>query len=312
MTLAIDLSRVHAAAVPACEEDGPDLAAESPPPVDARAVRAQSDSAVVQRVAGKLDAFVADMFSLIEAFQARTRDTQSGTQERDISARATSAGQAHARRTAELETAIVDRARAAESNLIGDICRVIGSIVSIAVGALGALFTGGASLVAAIAIVVAIVGPVVMNELAHAGAVDPEVAAGVSIGIAAVCTAVSLGCSVASLVGAASTAALVAIDAATQAAVETLNNVASIVSGVIDVTAGSAQVATATLDHDASGHEVNATEHGHRRDAERELQDQAMDLAIALFHSFARVSESMADCREESNRARRVALRAAG
>lgn len=310
MTFPIAAARdIRPASVPTDIDDTPSI--DDCAPAAARSTRAEADAAIAHRVAAKLDVFVADMFSLIEAFQTRTRDVQSTTQERDVAARSLSAGQAHTQRTAELETALVDRARAAESSLVADVCRVIGSIVSIAVGALGAIFTGGASLVAAIAIVVAIVGPLVMNELGQAGIVEPEIAAGVAIGIAAVCTAVSLGCSVASLAGAASTAALVAVNAATKAATEVVSNIGSILGGLVDVTAGSAEVGTTVLNHDAVEHETNATEHGHRRDAERELQERALEMLTALFHSFARVSESLATCREEASRARSIALRPA-
>jgi hypothetical protein len=310
MTFPIAAARdIRPASVPADLEDTSSV--EHCARAETRSTRAEADAAIAHRVAAKLDVFIADMFSLIEAFQTRTRDVQSATQERDVATRTLSASQAHTQRTAELETAIVDRARAAESAIVSDVCRIIGSIVSIAVGALGAIFTGGASLVAAIAIVVAIVGPLVMNELGRAGVVDADVAAGVGIGIAAVCTAVSLGCSVASLAGAASTAALVVVDAATKAATEVVSNIGSILGGLVDVTAGSAEVGTAVLDHDAAEHETNATEHGQRRDAERELQERAMETLTALFHSFARVSESLAACREEASRARAIALRPA-
>jgi hypothetical protein len=310
MTLSIESTRT-VASTPACAEAEPEEPIEACAPLEPRAARAEADAAVAHRVAAKIEVFVADLFSLIQSCQAQSRDTQSSTQERNVDARSVTASQAHSQRTTELETAITDRARAAESSAIGDIFRVLGSIVSVAVGTLGAVFTGGASLVAAIAVVVAIVGPLVMNELGKAGVVDPDTAAAVGIGIAAVCTLVSMGSSVASLAGAASTAALVAVDAATRTVIDVASNVGAIVGGLADIGAGSTQVATAVLNHDAAGHETNATVHGQRRDAEREVQEQAMELLRALLGSFGRVSESLAACREESTRARRIALRVA-
>lgn len=279
--------------------------------VDARTERASRDAATMARVAVKIDDFVADMFSLIEIYQARTRDTQSSTQERDIRARSTTANEAQVQRTAEMEQAVTDRARAAESKGIGDIFRVIGAVLSGVIGIVGALFTGGASLVVAVAIIVAVVGPLVMNELANAGVVDQETAMAVGLGIAAVCTAVSLGCSAASLAGAITNTALVVVEKAVQAAIEVGVQVATIVNGAVGVTTGALDIATAVLKHDSAGHSINATELAHRRDAERELQEQATELLTALARSFGRVSESLAACREEGTRAGRVALAAA-
>lgn len=276
--------------------------------VEPRTLRAGADADIARRVAAKVDDFIGDLFSLIEIYQARTRDTQTTTQEREANSRSTSAQQAQTQRTAEAEQAIVDRAAAAESKTIGDIFKWIGTGISLAIGAVGAVFTGGASLVAAIAIAVAVIGPLVMNELASAGVVDPVVAASVSIGIAALCTLVSFGCAVASLAGAVTSAALVVVEAAVKAAIEVGTHIASIAAGAVDVTAGALQVTTAVHNLDASGHQINATELGHRRDAERELQEQAMQLLTTLARSFARVSASLAECREEGTRATRIAV----
>jgi len=274
----------------------------------ARASRIAADAGTAQRIAGLLDGFVADMFSLVEAYQARTRDTQCAGLERDATSRSRAAREAHDGRVAETEKAVVDRARAAESSTVGDVFRVIGSAISLAVGALGAIFTGGATLVAAIAVAVAVLGPLVMNELAHAGVVEPEVAAAVGLGIAAVCTCVSLGCSAASLAGAAVGTALVVVDAATKAAIEVTTNVASIVAGLADVAGGGAAVGTAVLDRDAAEHEITATERAQRRDAERELEETAIDQLTELLAAFGRVAATLAETREEGTRTSRVAL----
>lgn len=269
---------------------------------------ASSDAEVVRRLAPRVMAFVEDMFSLLEAYQARSRDSQATTQERQATSRSTSAAQAHTQRVAELERAVVDRARAAESDFIGNIFRVIGTAISLAVGTVGAIFTGGASLVAAIAVAVAVLGPLVMQGLAEAGVVDQQTAAAVSLGIAAACTLVSFGASAASLAGAASSAALVAVDAATRAVIETATQITSIIGSLANITSGGLQINTAVLNHDAAQHDANATELGHRRDVEQEAHDEAIEIVRRLFQSFARVAESMAAAREEVDRARQVAL----
>ncbi len=274
----------------------------------AREERASADASVSARVARQLDGFVADMFSLVEIYQARTRDTQSRTQEQGIRAHASAAREAQEQRVAQAEQAATDRARAAEQSGIGNILKIVGAVLASAIGIVGAVFTGGASIVAAIAIAVAVLGPIVMDALANEGLISREEALGIGIGIAAVCTVVSFGASVASLTGVAAGAAVAIADEAIQSAVEVANLVASTVSAAIDVSAGVAQFSSAITGRDAADHEIAAVAQGHRRDAERELEDRAMEQLTMLARSFARVSESLATCREESTGAMRAAL----
>lgn len=289
---------------------------------DTRA-RATSDAETAHRIATLVDAFVGDLFSLIEATQSRTRDTTSATQERIVVNRGLAGRDAHLGRVAELEQATADRARAAESGQVSDVLRWVGVGLSVAIGALGSVFSGGATLVAAVAIAVALTATCVLQGCAQAGLVGAEAAAVANLVISGVATLVSLGCATASLISAAtSTATTVAVaaantaSAATSAAAETARSaldlsraVTQIVAGLNAITQGSFEIGAAVVTGDAASHENEATELQHSREAENECRDAALDALTDLARSFARVAQSMSEVRDEAVAARRAALR---
>ncbi|MCS6856386.1 MAG: hypothetical protein NZM37_01620 [Sandaracinaceae bacterium] len=273
-----------------------------------REQRSQSDADITQKTARLLDHFVADMFSILESLQLEARNNQSKVQEQDSRSRATSASQAHAQKVQELEQAIRDRMRASESDFFGNLFRVIASVVSAVVGALGAVFTGGASLVAAIATIVALIGPMVMNLLADAGVVDRASAQAVSIGIAAVATVVSFGASAASLAGAIGQAAVAITDTAIRSAIEVFTQIGTLVSAAGQIASGAFTINSALLRHSASQHEIQASQHHFFREAEREAQEEAIEVMRSILKAFARTAESLRNCREEQAAATRAAL----
>jgi hypothetical protein len=322
------LERAELEAVP--ETD----AAEAEPAVDLprtarRASRAEADAATTRRVGESLEGVCADFFSLVEALQAQARDTQASCQEREASARSSGARDAHDRRVGELERAVSDRAHAAESSNVADILRWVGVGLSLVVGAVGAIFSGGATLVAAIAVAVALVATTTLQALGQAGVIGQDAAAIASVVVSAVATVVSFGASVGSLVSAASTAATTAASSvvsagttavtaaatgasagasAASAATDILQQIPSILQGLAAITQGSYEIDASVATRDSAQHEASAAEHGHRRDAEAELRDEAVDVLSSLMRSFARVAASMADAREESSSAARAAL----
>jgi hypothetical protein len=299
--------------------------------------RESSDAEVTRRIGLAIGAAVTDLFSLLDTMRAETRDAQSSLREREAVSRGTDAREAHLRRIDELDRAAADRARAAEAGLVGDVLRWVGVGLALVVGTLGAVFSGGATLVGAVALAVALVATTTLQGLAQAGVVDSEAASIASIVVSAVATVVSLGASVGTLVSAsssaaasagsaaasasasaASSAASSATSAATSAAStaastaldagQTIQQIGQLAQGLVTIAQGGTDIGRATLEHDAERHDIEATAHGQRRDAENELRDAAIDALSDLMRSFARVAASMADVREEATAATRAAL----
>lgn len=272
-----------------------------------RARRESADAEVTRRVGLTIGAAVADLFSLLDVMRAETRDAQSSLRERDAVSRGTDAREAHERRVDELERAAADRARAAEAGLFGEVFRWVGVGLSLVVGTLGSIFSGGATLVGAVALAVALVATTTLQGLAQAGVIDSEAASIASIVVSAVAAVVSFGASAGSLASAATSAASTAASSAANLA-NTIQDIGQIATSLVTIAQGSSQIGQAILEHDAEGHDIEATAHGHRRDAANELRDAAIDALSDLMRSFARVAASMADVREEANAATRAAL----
>lgn len=248
-------------------------------------------------MAARLDGFVADLFSLIEIAQSRTRDTQARSQEQTARSHSNTAREAQEQRIAQTEQAAADRARAAEAGGIGDILKIVGVALAVVVGAVGSIVTGGASLVAALALAVGVIGPLVMSALADEGVIQPEIAAGIGIGIAAVCAVVSFGAGAGNLAS-----------AVVNTAAETVKLAASALQAAAQIGQGITQIDVAVLGRDATMHDLSALEQSQRRDAERELESDALEQLTGLARAFSRVSQSLAECREESHRAARIAI----
>ncbi len=320
-------SVMHVAQQDETEEAEAAAAAEAVP----RQARASADEARCQFISARVGSFVADMFSLLESLQAESRDTQTTTQERSVTQRAADGRTSHTLRVVELDRAIADRARAAESSNVADVLRWVGVGLSVAVGALGAVFTGGATLVAAVAIAVALTATCVLQGCAQAGVIGAEAASIATLVISAVATAVSLGCTTATLISAAtSTATTVAASAvsagaaavtaavtqtatgaadAVRSALEIAQNIAQLVQALNSITQGTFEIDEAVVTRDARGHETSATAHGQAREEADELRDEALEVLANLMRSFARVAESMAEVREEARASMRTAMR---
>lgn len=173
-----------------------------------RAERARRDQQVFERAMASLLAL--DPTALQEYFQSRVRDQSLRTQEDGLrSADARGARQAEIREAQYEAAEAAERARQ-EADFFGAIFKAVAVVVSAivnAIGAIGSVFSGGASLVATVALTVALLGPLIVNGLAEAGVIDdPQIAATINAVIATVAAVCSFGAGTASAVAAVASA----------------------------------------------------------------------------------------------------------
>lgn len=312
--------------------DPADTGASAPEEVRAetRERRATSDADRCRELAGRVTAFIGDMFTLLDSLNAEMRDTQTTSQDQTIQRRSADSHASHQLRSVQLDQALSTQRSANDANQVGDILRWVGVGLSLAIGVLGSIFSGGATLVAAIAISVALIATTTVSICAQEGLIPQNEAMITNLVISGLATLVSFGCTTASLVSAATTTATTvatsamsaaaqaaaaaatataSATAAAQAAVEVSQAVAQVVAGLTAMTEGGFEIAESVFTRESRDHDTHATRHGHDRDFANECRDAALTVLTDLMRSFGRVAESMAEVREEGNGAMRAAMR---
>lgn len=206
---------------------------------------------------------------------------------------------------ADIAAREAERARAEEQD-IAMVFQAIGSALALAAGAVGAAFTGGATLVGAIGLAIAVLGPLACTIATRCGG-DAGIAAGVAAGCAVIGSIMSFGAGAAGgAAGAAGAAASVA--AAVDASVTTLR----VGSAVAQATQGGFQIAAAVHGGEAGQRRADSAQAA--GDRERETEEMAAAAADfgEIMRLFARVSEKMSAVRDARAECLRIAAGARG
>lgn len=257
----------------------------------ARAERREAMRASDEDRLASLMSLLSDPESLLTIAQSMVRDSQADGRQHDTETRQQVARLQESLRSDEVTRALTDARQAKESNDIADVLKVIGAALSVVVGVVGALFTGGASVVAAVGLVVALVGPMVCDALADAKVVPADVALGVGLGLAVVGSAMSFGAGAASggvQVGCqAAKLAIQVTDTALRAAQATLS---TFELGFRSL--GAVEIA------DSSHHHAESLGAEDRRQAANESADVSAESVALLLQMFSRLGERLRDIRE--------------
>ncbi len=122
---------------------------------------------------------VLDPFAMMTGLQAQLRDTQSTTAQQGVEASSLRAEAAEAQKAEFLEKAM-EAANRLTNRMPKWVKKLVGAVVT-AIAAVGAIYTGGASLALAVAGVALMVAGEVVEKLAENGKIDPQKAAWVSL-----------------------------------------------------------------------------------------------------------------------------------
>lgn len=301
MNTRIEATRIHT------PTEVPDAPASTEVEATPRSTRAEQDASITARAAARLDTFAADFFSLLETYQARTRDTTTQQQEQTANSRSAGAQTAADIRRTQLDQAIRAQQDAASLGPFMDVMKWVGVGLSLVVGTVGALFTGGASLVASVALAVALAATCVTSALGEIDGIDQEALGIANIVIAAVATAVSFGGSAATLVSAGSQTAVVVLEGAIATAVQVLQSSLQLVNAGVSLSSALMGGFAADDAHQAANHTASADRAAVQRDLERDGHETAVAMLGDLMSSFRRVAESMQEVRDTRNEAMRLA-----
>lgn len=238
-----------------------------------------------------LASLMSDPDTLLSVAQSMLRDAQTNGRQHDTETRQAAARVQEALRSDEITRALADAREAKSSADIANVFKIIGAALSVVVGVLGAVFTGGASVVAAVGLVIALVGPMICDALADAGVLPAEAALAIGIGTAVIGSVMSFGA------GAAGGAAQVANQAARLALQITQWSLRATQATIATVESGFRAIATIE-DADASHHMAEATGAEARREMANESADTCAQSALALLTLFSRMGDRMRDIRE--------------
>jgi hypothetical protein len=261
-----------------------------------RAERRMSLRASDEDRLASLVSILADPESLLMVAQSMLRDAQTEGRQQDTETRQATARLQETLRSDEINRALTDAREAKGSSDIANVLKVVGAALSVIVGVLGAMFTGGASIVAAVGLVIALVGPLVCDALAEAGVVPADVALGVGIGLAVVGSALSFGA------GAAGGAAQVANQAA-RLALEITKFSLQVTQATIATVGGGFQALAAIETSHSAHHIAEATGAEARREAANESADVSASSVVALLQLFARMGQRIREIRESRSEA---------
>lgn len=286
----------------------------------ARARRSADDSAVVSSVLTKLE-LLSDPSAVLALAQTMLRDLQCNQRAED----AQSAGQRaeidlEDRIEADISAREADRQRAQEQD-IAMVFQVIGSALALAAGAVGAAFTGGATLVGAIGLAIAVLGPLACTIATRCGG-DATAAAVVSGACAVVGSIMSFGAGAAGgAAGAASTAATAAqaatsaaaaVTQATTAVVNTTVQGLQAASAVAQATQGALEVAASVHGGDAGHRRADSAEASARRERDSEIMSDATAAFGDIMRLFGRIAERMRATEDARAECLRIAAGARG
>lgn len=262
-----------------------------------RAERAASDARATSRAA-ELFRGLCSPESFLASLQLALRDQQMTQRESDSQAGADRADIAQAHRDREQVEAREAAERASHDREIASIFSYVASGIALLAGTVGAIFSGGATLVAAIGLVIAIAGPLISNALVEEGVLPMEAGLAVSGICVAVGSIMSFGA------GAAGGAATVAAQAA-NVAVQLLNTA----SAAVRVGQGTLEIAAAVEDGTHAHSRADAESWGYVSEAALDDVDDATDAAASLMREFARMAERLRAVADVRHEGMRVAMR---
>lgn len=238
-----------------------------------------------------LMSLLCDPESLLTIAQSMLRDSQASGREQDAETRQAAARIQEQLRSDETARALADAAQSREADLFANVCKVIGSALAAVVGVLGCVFTGGASVVAAVGLIVALAGPMICDALAEAGVMPEDVAMGVGIGCAVVGSAMSFGA------GAAGGAAQVGSKVAQIALQATKLSLQAAQATATTVQTGFKTIAVVEA-ADSQHHSAEAIDAESAREQASESADAAAESVATLLRVFTRMAERMREIRE--------------
>jgi hypothetical protein len=153
---------------------------------------------------------------------------------------------------------------------------------------------GAASAVSAIATCVAVAAPVIVNQLAREGVLDPETAGIVGTAIAVVAFLVSMGAGTAGAVDSASQAATEAVERATEVAQSAL----TIVKDAAMAIEGGCQIGEACYQRDRDDRMADAQAAAAQVDAHLEAMEESSEALADILRAARRVAQRMQEMRE--------------
>ncbi|MBX7193325.1 MAG: hypothetical protein K1X94_14820 [Sandaracinaceae bacterium] len=234
---------------------------------------------------------LSDPESLLTIAQSMLRDAQTEGRQQDTETRQAAARIQEALRSDEITRSLTDAQQSKDSETIANVFKVVGAALSVVVGVLGSVFTGGASVVAAVGLVIALVGPLVCDALAEAKVLPSDVALGLGIGFAAVGAAMSFGA------GAAGGAASVASQAA-KAALEATKWSLRLTQATVSTVEAGFRAHAAMESADSSHHFAEATGAEARRELANQSADSSAQGLTGLLQTMARINERLREIRE--------------
>ncbi len=277
---------------------------EEPPVVEDQTVEAPCSSVTTSRAelrasreaedanrVGALLCALSDPEAFLSVVQRMLGDAQTSQREHDVRSRTATASAMGELRTIELRASAEDARQAKEAGLIGDVLKGIAAGLAAIVGVLGAVFTGGASVVAAVGLIIAIAGPLVCDALAQAEVLPQDVAAGIGIGCAVVGSALSFG-------AASGSAAATATSTAAKVAIEATKTTLKAVQATLTAAESVARTVQTVETRDSLANSADATEAGAARDEASELADDAVRDVATLLRMLARVGERLREVKE--------------
>lgn len=262
----------------------------------ARDAAAQADADIVAASASAIEA-LADPAALQQVVQSWLRDLGLEVRERGADASASRAEAAAEVRSDAMEDARLAAERAANDGLIAKICGYIASGLALIGGAIGAAFTGGATLALGIAAVILVAGATTTQVLVDVGAVPATEGGAVALGCNIAATICSFGATAAGSAGSAiSSTARIALDA--------INYTASAL-GTIN---GGMQCLAAANQFDADRSVASADEAGVARDESYDAMDADIDGVRELMRNFSRMAARLQAVRDVADESRRAAM----
>ena len=278
---------------PADEPTSPASGADSPTHT-ARASRVERREALRAsdevRIAS-LMSLLCDPESMLTIAQSMLRDTQANGRQQDTETRQGIARNQEQLRAEESARALADAQQSREADQLANIFKIAGAALAAVVGVLGCVFTGGASVVAAVGLVIALAGPMICDALGEAGVIPEDVAMGVGIGCAVVGTAMSFGAGAAGGVAQIGTKAVSIALQATKLSLQA----AQATVGAVETGFKTIAVVEAA---DSSHHEAESIGAEARSERANESADAAAEGVAAVLRLFARMAERMREIRE--------------
>lgn len=206
-------------------------------------------------------------------------------------------------RRAEMEARLQQVLKAAASREeagfwsgVADVCKVVGIVASVVVGAAAAAFTGGTSAVAAVAVIAALTAaqvalPYVADEVGRALGASEKTMMWVQLGVSLACIALSLLCP-------------------TNTAGAAADGAVRVSRALGEVAAGAAQVGCAVYTYQAGRHDARAMRHeASALAAGNAVQDGLDDMQVVLDRA-ARASRQAVAIMMSQNDGTQAALRA--